>query len=73
MILGFNGHSLDNPGPSGWAVKKDGGDLVSFTGATITPRAVVGAVHRALQYFDTNQNNLFSAPADTTPVETCDE
>ena len=72
-ILGFNGHSLGNPATSGWAVKKDGGDFDSFTGATITPRAVVGAVHRALQYFDTNQNNLFSAPADTTPVETCDE
>jgi electron transport complex protein RnfG len=72
-ILGFKGHSLGNPATSGWAVKKDGGDFASFTGATITPRAVVGAVHRALQYFDANQNNLFSAPADTTPVETCDE
>jgi electron transport complex protein RnfG len=32
-----------------WAVKKDGGDFDSFTGATISPRAVVGAVHRALE------------------------
>jgi len=70
---GFNGLSLGNPASEGWAVKKDGGQFDSFTGATITPRAVVGAVHRALQYFDANQNNLFSAPADTTPVETCDE
>ena len=72
-ILGFNGHSLGNPEAAGWAVKKDGGEFDSFTGATITPRAVVGAVHRALQYFSANQNHVFSAPADTTPVETCDE
>jgi electron transport complex protein RnfG len=32
-----------------WAVKKDGGDFDQFTGATISPRAVVGAVHRALE------------------------
>ncbi len=54
-------------------MKKDGGEFDSFTGATITPRAVVGAVHRALQYFAANQSVLFDAPADTTPVETCDE
>lgn len=72
-ILGFNGHSLGNPEAAGWAVKKDGGEFDSFTGATITPRAVVGAVHRALLYFSANQNHVFSAPADTTPVETCDE
>lgn len=72
-ILGFDGHSLGNPDSQGWAVKKDGGEFDSFTGATITPRAVVGAVHRALQYFAANQSVLFDAPADTTPVETCDE
>lgn len=34
-----------------WAVKKDGGDFDQFTGATITPRAVVKAVHRGLEQF----------------------
>src|SRR5690606_33294119 len=43
-ILGFNGRSLDNTDAQGWAVKKDGGEFDAFTGATITPRAVVGAV-----------------------------
>ncbi|NIB41918.1 electron transport complex subunit RsxG [Pseudomaricurvus alkylphenolicus] len=50
-ILGFNGKSLSNPIPDGWSVKKDGGEFDQFTGATITPRAVVGQVKRTLQYF----------------------
>jgi H+/Na+-translocating ferredoxin:NAD+ oxidoreductase subunit G len=72
-IYGFDGLSLGNPAGKGWAVKKDGGQFDSFTGATITPRAVVGAVHRALQYFDANHDAVFTAPAETAPVESCDE
>lgn len=59
-ILGFNGHSLGNPAEAGWQVKKDGGDFDQFTGATITPRAVVKGVHKALQYFQLNKDTLFS-------------
>ena len=65
-ILGFNGKSLDDPQASGWAVKKDRGDFDQFAGATITPRAVVGAVHRALQYFDAHKAELFDAH--TAPI-----
>jgi len=72
-IYGFNGLSLGNPADAGWAVKKDGGQFDSFTGATITPRAVVGAVHRALQYFDANHTAVFEAPSEAAPAETCDE
>ena len=72
-IYGFIGLSLGNPADAGWAVKKDGGQFDSFTGATITPRAVVGAVHRALQYFDANQTAVFEAPSEAAPAETCDE
>jgi electron transport complex protein RnfG len=67
-ILGFNGHSLDNPGLQGWAVKKDKGVFDQFTGATITPRAVVAATHRALQYADANSAILFAKPG-KTPAE----
>jgi electron transport complex protein RnfG len=67
-ILGFNGHSLDNPGLQGWAVKKDKGVFDQFTGATITPRAVVAATHRALQYADANSAILFTKPG-KTPAE----
>ncbi|MBP5981435.1 MAG: electron transport complex subunit RsxG [Halomonas sp.] len=49
-ITRFNGLSLDELPPSAWAVKKDGGEFDGFTGATITPRAVVQAVHTALLY-----------------------
>ncbi len=65
-ILGFDNKSLSNPDEKGWKVKRDGGEFDQFTGATITPRAVVKAVHNALLYFDQNQNMLFSIPPDKT-------
>ena len=58
-ILGFNGRSLDNPSLPGWAVKKDKGVFDQFTGATITPRAVVAATLRALQYARAHRETLF--------------
>ncbi|MDX1804632.1 MAG: electron transport complex subunit RsxG [Alcanivorax sp.] len=70
-IFSFNGKSLGNPDEAGWAVKKDGGTFDSFTGATITPRAVVGAVHRALLYFQAHRDALFAAPADRIKAESC--
>jgi len=51
-IDGFQGRSLTDPGPKGWAVRKEGGDFDQFSGATITPRAVIGTVKRGLQLFD---------------------
>ena len=63
-ILGFDGKSLSQPNEKGWKVKRDGGVFDQFTGATITPRAVVKAVHNALLYFDQNQDSLFSAVPD---------
>lgn len=44
----FNGRNLRDDNAPRWAVKKDNGDFDQFTGATITPRAVVGAVKNAL-------------------------
>jgi len=58
-ILSFAQKSLNNPQPDGWNVKRDGGQFDQFTGATITPRAVVRATRRALQYFDANTQVLF--------------
>lgn len=57
-ILSFDGKSLNMPAPENWGVRKDGGAFDQFTGATITPRAVVQAVYRALQYFDENRDSL---------------
>ncbi len=69
-ILGFNDKSLSNPDDKGWKVKRDGGIFDQFTGATITPRAVVNAVHNALLYFEKNQQMLFSVNTDQTEANT---
>ena len=69
-ILGFNGRSLSNPQLPGWAVKKDKGVYDQFTGATITPRAVVSATLRALQYAQAHGDTLFApAPQSAVPGE----
>jgi len=60
-IHGFDDRSLDNPGADGWAVRRDGGQFDQFTGATITPRAVVEAVERALQYHRQHQAELYAS------------
>ena len=52
-ILQFNGLRYVDLSPTAWAVTKDGGQFDSFTGATITPRAVVGALAETLAYFET--------------------
>ena len=54
-ILGFNGRSLDNTIIEDWTVKKNGGDFDQFTGATITPRAVVRKVHDVLNFYQQNE------------------
>lgn len=57
----FDGQSLNNATESDWRVKKDGGKFDYMVGATITPRAVVGAVHKALMYVDQHKATLFRA------------
>ena len=55
----FAGKSLDNPSQERWRVKRDGGDFDQFTGATITPRAVVAAVRNTLLYYQRNADMIF--------------
>jgi electron transport complex protein RnfG len=61
----FEGKSLSKYTDQEWKVKKDSGKFEHMAGATVTPRAVVKAVHRSLKYFAANQDNIFSLPADT--------
>ena len=70
-ILAFDARSLGRPAPSGWAVRKDGGVFDQFTGATITPRAVVDALRLALEYYAANGETLFrlSQGAASGPTE----
>jgi electron transport complex protein RnfG len=58
-VLSFDGKSLSNPTPEGWAVKRDGGEFDQFTGATITPRAIVQAVKNTLIYVQQQGETLF--------------
>jgi electron transport complex protein RnfG len=63
----FDGKSLNQPTAIGWQVKKDGGQFDYMAGATITPRAVVKAVHHALEYVATNRDALFAAKPGVKP------
>ncbi|MDF1589509.1 MAG: electron transport complex subunit RsxG [Gammaproteobacteria bacterium] len=60
-ILSFNKRSLDNMTKKQWAVKKDGGEFDQFSGATITPRAIVNAVYRGLEFFKRHQVELLAS------------
>lgn len=58
-ILNFNGRSIQNLTVKEWAVKKDGGVFDQFSGATITPRAVVNTIYKGLLFFDKHKSELF--------------
>lgn len=64
-IYSFNGKKVETETDSRWAVKKDGGIFDQFTGATITPRAVVKAVKNTAIYFNINKQTILSAPTST--------
>lgn len=59
----FDGKSLDNPQPHEWKVKKDAGRFDYMAGATITPRAMIKAVKKALEYFHAHRAELLAVPA----------
>lgn len=63
-ILDFEGRALGDPPFKQWTVQKDGGVFDQFTGATVTPRAVVTAVRRTLEYVRTHQDQLFALADD---------
>lgn len=60
----FRGRSLTDPPPQRWTVRRDGGDFDAFTGATITPRAIIKAVRNALAYYQRNSKRIFEQPAE---------
>jgi electron transport complex protein RnfG len=51
----FKGKGLDN---ADWRVKKDGGDFDQITAATITPRAIVGAVRKGLEFYKAHKDEI---------------
>lgn len=60
-IKGFDSKSREGYKDADWKVKKDGGQFEYMAGATITPRAIVKAVNKALVYFGENRDKLFVA------------
>lgn len=64
----FTGRSLGDPVAGRWRVRRDGGDFDQFTGATITPRAVVAAVASTLAFVEAHGPALYAAPAGETLV-----
>ncbi|MFS1461571.1 electron transport complex subunit RsxG [Vibrio lentus] len=61
-ILSFAGKKVTDSNLDRWKVRKDGGDFDQFTGATITPRAVVKSVKQAVQYVNQNNQALLAQP-----------
>lgn len=59
----FRGRSLTDPPTQRWTVRRDGGDFDAFTGATITPRAIIKAVRNALDYYQRNSQRIFELPS----------
>ncbi len=63
-IAGFDGLSPDNPPRTDWRLKNAGGAFDGFTGASITPRAVVTLVGDTLLYFERNRERLIATSAE---------
>lgn len=61
-ISSFSGKQLNESNYDRWKVRKDGGDFDQFTGATITPRAVVKAVRNTVEFVNANRQQLLTQP-----------
>lgn len=61
LLAAFAGRSPTDPPEGGWALRNDGGDFDAVAGATVSSRAVVGGVRRAVQYFATHRDEIFAA------------
>lgn len=60
-ITTFNNRTVAGEDDSRWTVRKDGGTFDQFTGATITPRAVVKGVKKTVLWFKSNPDAFFQA------------
>jgi electron transport complex protein RnfG len=72
-ITSFKGKKLLSDSDNRWTVIKDGGTFDQFTGATITPRAVVHAVKDTLTYFKQYKESLQTLPNSCTSKPSTDE
>lgn len=63
-ILGFTGKQVTPNNLNRWKVKKDGGQFDQFTGATITPRAVVSAIRDTVIWVNQHREQLYQQAYD---------
>ncbi|EOX4973262.1 electron transport complex subunit RsxG [Vibrio alginolyticus] len=61
-ILSFTGKQVTENNWNSWKVRKDGGDFDQFTGATITPRAVVKVVRNTVNYVNQSREDILNQP-----------
>ncbi|MDF1536654.1 MAG: RnfABCDGE type electron transport complex subunit G [bacterium] len=59
----FRGLSLET---ANFKVKKDGGDIDQITGATISPRAVAGAVEKGLKWYLGNRDKILDPSGESS-------
>jgi electron transport complex protein RnfG len=67
-IRQMDGRSLEQPPPTRWHVRRDGGEFDQLAGATITSRAVIKSVKQTLAFYRDNASWLFDRdekPSDT--------
>ncbi|HAS8563945.1 TPA: electron transport complex subunit RsxG [Vibrio vulnificus] len=61
-ITSFTGKQLNDDNYNSWKVRKDGGEFDQFTGATITPRAVVKAVRNTVEFVNSHREQILNQP-----------
>ena len=66
-LEGFDDRSLGDPPREEWTVAQRGGKFDGISGATITARAVVQAVGRALAVFEDRRDELLITPQEPAP------
>jgi len=59
-ITQFTGMALSDVADKDWKVKKDGGRIDYYAGATVTPRAVSKAILKAVKWTEANRDRLFA-------------
>ncbi len=68
-VYNFNNLSFNKVPMEKWRVKKDGGIFDQFSGATITPRAVIKAVTEGLSMFNSHRHELIAPTSTQSAVQ----
>lgn len=56
----FVGAAIGTPPLAAWRLKRDGGEFDQLTGASVTPRAVLGAIRGTLTWYGEHRDEVFT-------------